>query len=92
VDRQILLETRWEVRQQLCFIHLVAKNAHRQNLDPNTALSKAAFLVAIETTFSNHKGEEDARKSLRVMKQGHMLIEELIQCFFQFGSLFGRSL
>ncbi|KAA1111405.1 hypothetical protein PGTUg99_004921 [Puccinia graminis f. sp. tritici] len=66
---------------------LMAKNAHHQNLDPNTASSKApflldellsgeSFLVAIETTFSNHKGEEEARKSLRVMKQGNTPIEE----------------
>ncbi|KAA1117636.1 hypothetical protein PGT21_017536 [Puccinia graminis f. sp. tritici] len=66
---------------------LMAKNAHHQNLDPNTALSKApflldelisgeAFLVAIKTTFSNHKGEEEAHKFLCVMKQGNTSIKE----------------
>ncbi|KAA1119812.1 hypothetical protein PGT21_034678 [Puccinia graminis f. sp. tritici] len=66
---------------------LLGKNAQTQGLSSLTASSRADFvlaklcnaedfLVAIESTFSNHREVEDARKALKAARQGSKTVEE----------------
>ncbi|KAA1093039.1 hypothetical protein PGT21_022288 [Puccinia graminis f. sp. tritici] len=66
---------------------LLGKNAQLQGLNSLTASSWVSFvlpelmdaddfLVAIETTFSNHREVEDARKALKSARQGSKTVEE----------------
>ncbi|KAA1112023.1 hypothetical protein PGT21_020332 [Puccinia graminis f. sp. tritici] len=66
---------------------LLGKNAQLQGLNSLTASSRASFvlpelmdaddfLVAIESTFSNHREVEDARKALKSARQGSKTVEE----------------
>ncbi|KAA1128272.1 hypothetical protein PGTUg99_020168 [Puccinia graminis f. sp. tritici] len=66
---------------------LLGKNAQQQGLNLLTASSRAefvleelqtaeAFLVSIESTFSNHREVEEARKALKAARQGSKTVEE----------------
>ncbi|KAA1094756.1 hypothetical protein PGT21_050219 [Puccinia graminis f. sp. tritici] len=66
---------------------LLGKNAQQQGLNSLTASSRAdfvldelqnaeSFLVSIESTFSNHREVEEARKALKAARQGSKTVEE----------------